>query len=197
MRYFLAAIIPYFLGAISGSMLVSKFFNLEDVAKKGSGNRGTTNVFRNYGFVPALCTLIIDLLKGTFAAYIGYFIEPQYGGYIAGVSVVIAHIWPVFFGFKGGKGVATYEGVLLYHLPILGLIEIVIFIITNLTIKIVSIGSIILSLISIFYVWVFHLKNIPLIAMVMINCVLIIFAHRDNIKRISKGEEKNTELLKG
>lgn len=197
MMYFLVAIISYFIGTVSGAFLVSKLYNVEDVVNKGSGNRGATNVFRNYGFKLFLVTGIIDIIKGILATYIAYKIGPVNSIYISGVFVVLGHIYPIYYGFKGGKGVATSFGVTLMHIPILGIIEIILFLVLNKILKIVSSSSIIVMIFGVVYTAIFHFSNKYLFIMIVINAIIVIIAHRSNIQRLINKSEVKTELLKG
>lgn len=197
MSYFLSALIAYLIGCISGSFLISKIYYKEDIRDKGSGNAGTTNMFRAYGKKAAVITFFIDFLKGFFAVLSASFIEPVYGPYIAGTFVIIGHVWPVFLGFRGGKGIASSIGVYAYHIPILAALQGLIFFTINTSIKIVSLGSIVITILSLFYALIFHNDNHPLLIMIAVNVAIIIYSHRSNIKKLRSGKEETTEFLKG
>lgn len=142
----LTALISYLLGSISFAVIVSRALAHKDVRDYGSGNAGLTNVVRNFGKLPGLLTLVGDFSKGVVAVMLGRVIfdrlaglEPQYGACVAGLFVIIGHIFPVFFGFRGGKGVLTTAGIALVIDPRVFLIAVSIFIIVFLITRIVSI----------------------------------------------------------
>ncbi|MFM1581645.1 glycerol-3-phosphate acyltransferase, partial [Helcococcus bovis] len=139
MIYLLIVLISYMMGSISGAIIVSYSLFKEDIRLKGSGNAGSTNVFRNYGIKYAALAFIIDSLKGILAPLIAYYLDSQYGQYIAGVVVVIGHVWPIYYGFKGGKGMATSIGVNIYTDYRIAILQGIGFLIFNYTVKIVSV----------------------------------------------------------
>lgn len=196
MKFVLIFLIAYFIGNISASYLVSKVFYNEDIRDKGSGNAGTTNVLRNYGFKYALMTFLIDFLKGTLAAFIGSKIDPNLGAYIAGVSVVLGHVWPVVLKFKGGKGVATTAGVYLFTDYRIFLVQFILFISINILGRLVSLTSLIISVIATSLVVLLHSGNTYFIVMSLINSLLIFYKHKDNIKRLMAGTESKLDLNK-
>ncbi len=117
----LIAVIAYFLGNISTGLLVGKAVGHIDIRKTGSGNAGTTNVMRTLGWFPSVLTLLGDMLKAVIAVAIGGAMLGETGQYIAGVAVLLGHNWPVCFGFKGGKGMASSLGIILATEPLLAL----------------------------------------------------------------------------
>ena len=147
--YIIVGIIAYLIGSINFSVLISKKMAGFDVREKGSGNAGATNVLRSVGKKAAICTLLCDALKGVvailFAILVGAIAKNSDKALlvqIAGILVVVGHTFPVFFGFKGGKGVATSLGVLLMTNWRIGLICIVFALILMALTKIVSMGSV-------------------------------------------------------
>lgn len=192
-------ILVYLIGSISGSIIVSKNFFKEDIRSKGSGNAGTTNTFRAYGLKYAALALSIDLLKGTFAVYLASFLGDKFQAfenirYIAGVVVVVGHIWPIYYGFKGGKGIATSFGVNLFLDPFMTLIQFIEFFIFNYIFRIMSITTLIMTYSAIIY-QIIRNDNIYFLAMVIINAILITYSHRKNIKRLIDGKENKIERL--
>ena len=144
----LIAIIAYLIGSINFSVILSKKMAGFDVRQKGSGNAGTTNMLRSVGKKAAAITLICDILKGVvsigIAILVGYLFNAQNKSIlvqIAAIAVVIGHTFPIFFGFKGGKGVATSLGVLIMTNWQIGLICLAIAIIIMAITKMVSLGS--------------------------------------------------------
>lgn len=196
MIYVLIFILSYLLGSISGSIFVSKYIFKEDIRSMGSGNAGTTNVFRAYGMKYAVIAFLIDFLKGIIAPLLSYFIDSQYGIYVAGCAVVMGHVWPIFHSFKGGKGMATSVAVYAYHNPIIALLQCIGFLLIIFVFKTVSIASIFLTIGALIYVIIIHNNNIPFIIMTLINTIVVIYSHRSNIKRLIDGTEKQTKRLK-
>ena len=145
--YILMAIIAYSIGSVNFSVIFSKKFAGFDVREKGSGNAGTTNMLRSVGKKAAAITLICDILKGVvaigIAILLGYIpdMNKELLLQIAGVAVILGHTFPVFFGFKGGKGVATSLGVLLLSNWQIGLICLVFALVLMVLTRMVSVGS--------------------------------------------------------
>ncbi len=212
MEYIIIAIIAYLIGSINFSILISKKKAGYDIRQKGSGNAGTTNMLRNLGKKYAAITLICDVLKGVVAIGIAIIAGNILGDtnkallvQIAGVAVVIGHTFPIFFGFKGGKGVATSLGILLMTNWQLGLICLVFALVLMALTRVVSMGSIaaaILYPILTLFVGGGHyivessgLGNGYFIYSVIL-AVIVIFNHRENIKRILSGTENKISFNK-
>ncbi len=182
-------IVAYLLGCINGAYLFSTNVKKEDIRTKGSGNAGASNILRNYGFYSFVIVAAIDVLKGVFAVLICKYFN-QDGLIVAGAAIacIAGHNWPVFMGFKGGKGVATTIGVFLaINFPIT-LICVIIGFSSVLITKIMSIGSMsALTLIPILYFFL----NQPMeyVVLGIILALLTIFQHRANLKRIKDGNE--------
>ena len=147
--YIIVAIVAYLLGSISFSVIISKKMAGFDVREKGSGNAGSTNVLRTVGKKAAIITLICDVLKGVIAILIAFLVGKMVSGLdnalliqLAGVFVILGHTFPVFFRFRGGKGVATALGVLLMTNWQVGLICLVFALILIALTRMVSVGSI-------------------------------------------------------
>lgn len=192
--YILIFLVTYLIGSVSGSIMVSKTFFKEDIRTKGSGNAGTTNVYRTYGLKYAILALAVDLLKGFIAPIIANLMakyifksDLEYGKYIAGVAVVIGHIWPIYYQFKGGKGMATFIGLNLYFDPLIVVIQVGLAVILLFSFKIMSIASIVASIVAVVYVY--FQNNQAWLIMTLINAILVIYSHRSNIDRLIKGEE--------
>lgn len=212
MEYIIIAIIAYLIGSINFSILISKKKAGYDIRQKGSGNAGTTNMLRNLGKKYAAITLICDVLKGVVAIVIAIIVGNILGDtnkallvQIAGVAVVIGHTFPIFFGFKGGKGVATSLGILLMTNWQLGLICLVFALVLMALTRVVSMESIaaaILYPILTLFVGGGHyivessgLGNGYFIYSVIL-AVIVIFNHRENIKRILSGTENKISFNK-
>ncbi len=212
MEYIIIAIIAYLIGSINFSILISKKKAGYDIRQKGSGNAGTTNMLRNLGKKYAAITLICDVLKGVVAIGIAIIVGNLIGDtnkallvQIAGVAVVIGHTFPIFFGFKGGKGVATSLGILLMTNWQLGLICLVFALVLMALTRVVSMGSIaaaILYPVLTLFVGGDHyivgssgLGNGYFIYSVIL-AIIVIFNHRTNIKRILSGTENKINFNK-
>lgn len=177
----------YLCGSISSAVLVSKLFRLPDPRLHGSGNPGATNVLRLGGKLPAVLVLVFDILKGTIPVWGSYFlqIEPLFLGLIA-ICACVGHIFPLFFGFKGGKAVATAFGTMMpIGLDLAGLLIASWLIIVALS-GYSSLAAILtVSLAPVFTWFIKPLYTIP----VLMLSVLIILRHRENIVRLWQGKE--------
>lgn len=214
MEYVVMLIIAYLIGSINFSILISKKRAGYDIREKGSGNAGTTNMLRNLGKKYAAITLICDILKGVVSIVIAIIIGKILGGntnaallvQIAGVAVVLGHTFPIFFGFKGGKGVATSLGILLITNWQIGLICLVFGIVLIALTRMVSLGAIaaavlfpILTLFigeNYYIVPSFSGLGNGYFIFSVILAVIVIFNHRTNIKRILNGSENKVSFKK-
>jgi glycerol-3-phosphate acyltransferase PlsY len=142
MKYILLTIISYFIGNISFAYILGKIFAKKDVREYGSGNAGATNAFRTFGKKVGALVFLGDVLKGVSAVLLGRYLGGQTGAYIAGAFVIIGHNWPVLLSFKGGKGVATTIGVMLFVNAKLTLICVIIGVVIIVITRTVSLGSI-------------------------------------------------------
>ena len=208
----LIAIIAYLIGSINFSVILSKKMAGFDVRQKGSGNAGTTNMLRSVGKKAAAITLICDILKGVvsigIAILVGYLFNAQNKSIlvqIAAIAVVIGHTFPIFFGFKGGTGVATSLGVLIMTNWQIGLICLAIAIIIMAITKMVSLGScmaaIAFPLLTYFAANIFENAYIvkegsSYFVYSIILAVIVLFNHRSNIKRIITGKENKLSFKK-
>ncbi len=197
--YILIGIIAYCLGSISFSVIFSKKMAGFDVREKGSGNAGSTNVLRTVGKKAAALTLICDILKGIIAVLLAYafshIVEDANGALmiqIAGIMVVVGHTFPVFFKFKGGKGVATSIGIIMLINYQIGLICLIFALLVMFLTKTVSIGSIMAAILFPVLTLLLHdnyLIDGNYIIFGILLALIVIFNHRSNIKRIMNGEE--------
>jgi len=192
----LCAVIGYLLGSINSAVIVGKVFYKKDVRDYGSKNAGLTNTLRVFDKKAAVMVLIGDILKGVIACIIGSLISPQYGLIIGGLMAVIGHNWPLYFKFKGGKGVLTSATVILMFDWKIGLIVLGVFIIIVAITKYVSLGSILAST-SLVVFAIITGKDIIFITVSIILASLIIYRHNKNIKRLIKGEENKLHFNKG
>lgn len=180
----------YLLGSFSSAYVLGKILMKTDIRAHGSGNAGTTNALRVFGKKVGALTFILDILKGVLAVYIGSMIMNYNGKLIAGIFVVIGHNWPIFFKFKGGRGIATSFGVLLSLYWPVPIISLIIFLLIVIITRYVSLGSIISAiLVPIIGVVLNKPFKFSYFITTLILAVLAIFRHRDNIKRLISGKE--------
>lgn len=188
----LSAVAAYFLGNVSGAIILSRLKG-DDIRKHGSGNAGTTNVLRTYGTAWAAATLAVDVLKGVFAVLIGRALCGESGAYAAAVFVILGHIWPAAWSFKGGKGIATALGALMTVDWKLGLVVFAFAIAVMLATQRVSPGSIAGAAAVPFLSWRMTPGFVPYVTVV---AAVIIIKHRANIVRLLKGEEPKVSFRK-
>ena len=194
-------VIGYLLGSVNAAVIISKTFYRKDIRTCGSGNAGTTNMLRTFGKKAAAGTFLVDLLKGIVAALAGLLImklldfDTVTGEVFGAIGAILGHNWPVYFGFKGGKGVLTSFAVALVIMPVPSLICLGIFIVVVLISRYVSLGSIIAAFALPFIVY--FLGEILGIAggfsmyfiFAIFMAVLLIARHHANIGRLVKGTE--------
>jgi len=183
----LMACVAYLLGSLSSAVVISRAFNLPDPRTAGSKNPGATNVYRLGGRIPALLVLVMDILKGTVPVYASYFfnIEPVWLGLIA-IAACLGHIYPLYFGFKGGKAVATAFGAMLpIGLDLAGLLVLSWIVVVFLT-GYSSLGALIAVSLAPLFTWL--IKPLYTLPVAMLS-ILIILRHKDNIVRLLNGAE--------
>ena len=181
----LAILAAYFIGNISPAILISKASGF-DIRSKGSGNAGTTNMLRIMGKKAAAATLVIDILKGVLAVSIGRLLGGEALAVFSGLSVFLGHIWPLVFGFRGGKGIATGFGMLLALNPLFGLSCLAIAAFGLFVSRRVSVGSLLVAIALPFIsIWFYP----DYIGLFLVMTIVIIVKHRSNIKRLVNGEE--------
>ena len=195
--YIIVAVIAYLLGSISFSVIISKKIAGFDVREKGSGNAGSTNVLRTVGKKAAVLTLICDVLIATLVGKIWKELDGALLVQLAGIFVIIGHTFPIFFKFKGGKGVATSLGVLLITNWQIGLICLVFALVLMALTQMVSVGSIgaaiLYPVLTIFITQNYIVTGNYIISSIII-AVLVVFNHRSNVKRLLSGTENRINL---
>lgn len=204
--YILIGIIAYLIGSISFSVIISKKMAGFDVREKGSKNAGSTNVLRTVGKKAAIITLICDILKGVVAVLIAYIvgkfvkdIDRAILVQIAALCVVIGHTFPIFFKFKGGKGVATSLGIILLLNWQIGLICLVFALILMILTRMVSLGSIsaaILFPVLTIFITENYLVEGNYIVFGILLATFVVYNHRANVKRILNGTENKLSFNK-
>lgn len=194
----LCMIIPYLLGSINPAIIFSRLFFHDDIREHGSGNAGTTNTLRTYGKKMAALILFLDFLKAVISVFLGALILPYQlgGGAIAGIFVILGHSFPIYYKFKGGKGVACLAGVVLMLSPISFVILISVFIAIVAMTKYVSLGSIMgVMLFPVVHTAFYPTQPWTTIGSIVIM-VIIVFMHRENIKRLLSGKESKISFKK-
>lgn len=206
--YIIIAIIAYAIGSINFSIILSKKIGGFDVRDMGSGNAGATNMLRSVGKKAAALTLVCDILKGVVAVLIAFLVSLIVNNIdkalivqIAGIFVILGHTFPIFYGFKGGKGVATALGVLLITNWQIGLICLVFALVLMILTRMVSVGSvgaaILFPVLTIFIPNHFLvLEGSGYFIFSVILAAIVIFNHRANIQRILNGDESKISFKK-
>lgn len=211
-KYILIAVIAYLLGSLNFSIILSEVVKKKDIRDSGSGNAGATNMLRTYGKKAAVGTMIGDILKVALGIIIAFAILDVPMKYIfsnhadaaeiqrvmlykefAGLFCVLGHIFPLYFKFKGGKGVAACTGMVIIVDWRIALILFVIFIGVILISKWISLGSIVIALLYPVLIFAFY-KNFILAAVALLFTAIVIVAHRENIKRLAKGTENKISI---
>ena len=196
----LSAVIAYLLGSINFAIIVSKIYAHDDVRRYGSKNAGMTNILRTYGKLPAFFTLLGDFFKGVLAVVIARTIFSAMGvdtfdaGYAAGFFALLGHLYPVFFGFKGGKGVLTSLGIILVVNPLVFCILLIIFLPVLFITRIVSLVSVTGAVLYPFLTLIVDLcLRRPALfdfLFALLFSVFVIYKHRGNIQRLLNGTER-------
>lgn len=200
-------IISYLLGSIPNALIISKLFKGIDIREYGSKNMGATNVLRVLGIKYGLLVFLLDAIKASIIIIlfkVGIFSVDKYNHLPIlsyGFMAVIGHLFPIFARFKGGKGVACSAGIICSYAPIIAIPTLLVFLIVALTTKYVSLGSIlavITAFIGTFIVPILMNEPFDWILIITVFAIMIIFliSHRANIKRLLKGEENKTFLIK-
>ena len=195
-----AALIAYFLGNLNGAVLVSALMH-DDVRSHGSGNAGLTNFVRNFGAGRALYVIAIDMGKAILACEAGRLILGAHGFPLEGTAlgalcVILGHTFPILLGFKGGKGILSGVTVALMLDWRIGLFVFSIFLVAYFLTKYVSLGSVLSAgSFGFIYAWVHPDAGLFPICVGFVLSFLIVWMHRENIKRLLKGEERKTNLL--
>ena len=215
------AVVAYLFGSISSAIIFTKLFSNKDIREMGSGNAGFTNVLRSVGAVPAVLTLLLDFFKGVIAGFVGRFVfslldvsaelSPEliiYGGFIGGVFAIIGHMYPIYFNFKGGKGIVTAAALMAVTDWRVFLLIVATFLIIFFSTRIISLSSISCAALYGVYTFVisfffdyktgeFELRFVILTTLLsFLLGAFVIVKHKDNIKRLLKGEEKKLTVKK-
>ena len=217
----ITAVVAYLFGSISFAVIFTKMSSKKDIREMGSGNAGFTNVLRSVGVAPAVFTLLFDFLKGVIAGFVGRLlfstlaVVPEikseliiYGGFIGGVFAIIGHMYPVYFGFRGGKGIVTSAAMMAVTDWRVFLLIVATFLIIFIASRIISLASITCAalygvytfIISFFFEYKtgeFPLRFVILTSLLaLLLGTFVIIKHKDNIKRLINGEEKKLTVKK-
>ncbi len=206
----LVVLAAYLIGSISFAVIFTKTFSKKDIRDFGSKNAGATNAVRIGGKKAGALTFLCDLLKGTLSAFLGDLVfsyvfaqtnnaifHPAYGALLCGVACMLGHVFPVFFGFRGGKGVATGVGIIFAICPIASVCGLLAFVLLILFTKIVSISSLLGTLVTVTVAIVLHDPSAlfwPQCVLTALMGIIIFLKHLPNIDRLLKGEEKKLSL---
>ncbi len=186
--YFASAIIGYLLGSINSAVILSRMLG-KDIRTVGSGNAGATNILRTYGKGAAALVFIFDILKGVLAVLAGRALCGDYGSYLAGFSAIIGHNFPVYFGFRGGKGIVTSLAVMLTVAPFEAALAFLLAVILIMITRYVSLGSIVGS--AFFGILATICRDDLFFRIFAISVALLaILRHHTNIRRLISGTER-------
>ena len=199
----LLLISAYLIGSIPTAVAVGKMFYGIDVREYGSGNAGATNTFRVLGKKAGVPVLLIDILKGTGAVYMVYFIDTSGFSMSSlvdfqlslGIAALVGHIFPVYVGFRGGKGIATLLGIMIAIHPQAAGLSALIFVIVFLVSKYVSLGSMVAAVsFPLIILLVFQTTITSLVLFSLFIAILVLFTHQKNIERLIRREENKVQL---
>lgn len=196
-KFIICIAIAYLLGNISGGMIFGKLLFNKDIRDYGSKNAGTTNALRVFGIKAGTLTFIVDVLKSLLACFIGMKLLGLSGILLAGIFVVIGHNWPIFLNFKGGKGIASSFGFIMFLDYKIAIVAIIIFIIIVILTKYISLGSMLTTtlVLPISYIF-FGYRNIYVLLTFLLLASLSIFRHNSNIIRLINGNENKIKIKK-
>lgn len=193
LTYLAIVVIGYLLGCFPTAIILSGFKGV-DIRSTGSGNAGTTNMLRTMGYKAGILTFVGDSLKALIATLIGLWLAGDVGGCVGGAMAVVGHAFPIFRKFKGGKGVASSFGVMIVLSPLATIIATVFALVCMALTRIVSLNSMIAMVIGTILMWVFNPANVAHIVTGFILAALVIYLHRDNIKRLKNGTENKLDF---
>ena len=188
-KLIIAAVCGYLLGSVSSAIIITKGILKNDVRTMGSGNAGATNVARVFGFGVGIATLAGDVLKTYLSMTIGRLLGGDIGVAVAAAACMIGHSWPVFYNFKGGKGVAVGGAIaMILNFKCIAILVAVFLLIAVLT-RLVSLASITVSALFPIILFLLGERSVPLLILSVFAGAFVIFLHRPNIKRLLAGTE--------
>ncbi len=199
------AIVSYLLGSLNFAIIISKFKYHDDIRRHGSGNAGATNMIRTYGTGAGVFTFLGDLMKAIVAVLLTEILMGEVSAYVAGVACVLGHVFPVWYKFKGGKGVAVSAAMMLATEPIVFLVIIIVFIAVVAVTKYISLGSIMAALmypLVLMKLYPFtHINNLSSLFFIIMICsvtitLLVLYMHRENMQRLLNRTENKFSFKK-
>jgi len=195
-HYLIYALAGYLVGSVSTAIITCKLMGLKDPRSVGSNNPGATNVLRHGGKKAAIITLIGDMLKGLIPVIVVSLIEPAATAIaVTGLGAFLGHVFPVYYGFKGGKGVATYYGVLLGYSWIAGTAALVIWLLTALVSRLSSLSALVSALSAPVILW--YLSHSPELTIILsLMTALLFWRHRSNVRNMIDGKEHKIGVKK-
>ena len=196
----LTALFSYLLGNLNGAILLSRLVEKDDVRRHGSGNAGFTNFFRNYGKATSLLVILIDGANTALSCLLGAFLLGKYGlgtegMLLGGLCATLGHDFPAFLGFRGGKGIVCGFMTALVTDWRIGLILLALFAVTYLSTKYVSLASLLCAVGFLVLFPLFYPGKSLVILLSAVMALLAIFLHRENLKRLLKGQERKTDFF--
>ena len=193
---FLLPLLAYLMGSISSAILIARVFDMPDPRTVGSGNPGATNILRQGNKTAAIATLLSDILKGAIPVLIAraFTQDTQILATVA-AAAFIGHLFPIFFQFKGGKGVATALGVYFALNPWMGLALILCWLVSALLFRYSSLSAVLTAVLSPLFAW-FLLPGTSFLLLSVFIAVFLLWRHQANIQRLIKGEEDKIKLIK-
>ena len=197
----LTALFSYLLGNLNGAILLSRLVEKDDVRRHGSGNAGFTNFFRNYGKATSLLVILIDGVKTALSCLLGGWLLGAYGlgtegMLLGGLCATLGHDFPAFLGFRGGKGIVCGFAAALVTDWRIGLILLALFALTYFSTKYVSLASLLCAVGFLVLFPLFYPGKSLVILLSAVMALLAIFLHRENLKRLLKGQERKTDFFK-
>lgn len=200
---YLLVLFAYLIGSVPFSFILGRIFKGQDIRKLGSGNLGATNAFRVFGKPIGFSVLILDTLKSGFLVFLMLYTSvfdsiDLFPALIYGFISVLGHVFPVWFKFKGGKGVASSFGLLLIYSPLVALGMVTAFLITEYITRYVSVSSTVaavMAFLTVLFLHIFVRSDLVFVIVTGLSTVLIIFRHRSNYKRLKLGTENRVKLF--
>ena len=187
----LLVVVGYLLGSLSFALLLVRWKTGRDIRTEGSGNAGATNVLRSHGRALGIMVAVLDVAKGAVAVLLVRLItaDPRYAA-AAGVAAILGHVFPIYSGFRGGKGVATAIGAFLALAPWAALVSVGIFVLVVALTRYVSLGSVLAMVLLPPVAGLFFHAPEPVLVAAAATAVLVVFKHLENLKRLARGEER-------
>lgn len=192
----LCAALGYFIGSINFALLISKLFYKDDVRRHGSGNAGATNMLRTYGRAAGIATFVLDGVKGAFSVLAAMLVMGEGGAWLAGLFCILGHVFPVYYKFRGGKGVVVAAVTILALEPISFIVLVVLFVMIVASSKYISLGSVICAFFFPLLHNAFGTHGFLSTVISVLIAAIVIVMHRANIKRLLNRTESKVSFKK-